>query len=242
MIVYTYDGSFEGFLTCIYEAYYNKWPYSVSTKDSYILNLLEEEIYIETNTIKSSKVKDAIINKLSNLTLKTIYTVFLSCEKDKDKKLLIYIGLLFKVGISINNYKQNSTVIYVDKIYKRVESEAHRFTGFIRFKDIGGCLYSKIEPDNNILELIANHFIDRFSSEKFIIHDGIRNRALVHNGRINHIVEDFSVNELVCKNDDYEELWKTYFKSTNIKERKNLAHQRGMMPRRYWKNMIEVEK
>ena len=39
--------------------------------------------------------------------------------------------------------------------------------------------------------------------------------------------------------EDYETLWKQYFKSTNIEERKNPRLQNRMMPKRYRNNMVE---
>ncbi|MEG0332305.1 MAG: TIGR03915 family putative DNA repair protein [Clostridium sp.] len=241
-MVYTYDGSFDGFLTCVYESYYNKWPDNITCHEKYIVSFVDEEKYIEANKEKANKVKKSIKDKLSHTTYKIIYTVFLSSCDNKEKNLLNYIGLLFKYGNSINYHKQNPTIIYVDKIYARVKKEAHRFTGFVRFKDIQGVLYSKIEPDNNILELIASHFKDRFSNEKFIIHDAIRERAIIYDGSSLRISEDFNINVEIKIDDVYESLWRGYFKATNIKERENLKHQRGMMPKRYWSNLTEVEK
>ncbi|ETI99568.1 MAG: hypothetical protein Q611_LSC00264G0001, partial [Leuconostoc sp. DORA_2] len=40
--------------------------------------------------------------------------------------------------------------------------------------------------------------------------------------------------------DEYSSLWKCYFKSTTIEERKNLRLQRQMMPKRYWKHIFET--
>ncbi|MEA4826461.1 MAG: DUF4130 domain-containing protein, partial [Clostridium sp.] len=38
----------------------------------------------------------------------------------------------------------------------------------------------------------------------------------------------------------YEELWKSYFKSTTIKDRINPKLQKGHMPKRYWSFLTEV--
>ena len=37
----------------------------------------------------------------------------------------------------------------------------------------------------------------------------------------------------------YEELWKTYFKAISIEGKKNPKLQKNMMPKRYWKNLVE---
>ena len=50
-------------------------------------------------------------------------------------------------------------------------------------------LYSSIEPDNNILYLMGNHFSDRFYREKIIIHDKKRKIALLCENKKNTIIE-----------------------------------------------------
>ena len=39
-----------------------------------------------------------------------------------------------------------------------------------------------------------------------------------------------------------EKLWKEFFNTIGIKERKNLKCQKNFMPKKYWKNIIEMEK
>jgi probable DNA metabolism protein len=38
----------------------------------------------------------------------------------------------------------------------------------------------------------------------------------------------------------YQALWKSYFKNIAIGERKNPRLQRQFIPRRYWKNLVEM--
>ena len=42
----------------------------------------------------------------------------------------------FKIGKDIELHKNNDTVLNIDKLDKRVSLESHRFTGFVRFKEI----------------------------------------------------------------------------------------------------------
>ena len=51
---------------------------------------------------------------------------------------------------------------------------------------------------------------------------------------------DFSNKELFQENEAvYQLLWKDYFKSTNIKSRKNMKSHLQHVPRRYWKYLTE---
>ena len=46
--------------------------------------------------------------------------------------------------------------------------------------------------------------------------------------------------QLKSHNDEYSDLWKTYFRSTTIEERRNPKLQSRMMPKRYWKHILET--
>lgn len=84
---------------------------------------------------------------------------------------------------------------------------------------------------------------NRFPREYFIIHDISRQKALIYNTNFYEIIDmDMETYEkLKFHNDEYTDLWKTYFKATTIEERKNLKLQCRMMPKRYWKHILETK-
>lgn len=64
MIVYLFDGSFEGFLTCIYYSYYNnKKPELFIDKNFYMPNFTYELIEIETEKDKYERVYSSLEKK-----------------------------------------------------------------------------------------------------------------------------------------------------------------------------------
>ncbi|MGL5346980.1 MAG: TIGR03915 family putative DNA repair protein [Peptostreptococcaceae bacterium] len=246
MIVFLYDSTFEGLLTAIYEAYYSKVkPNRIYSIKHYKSNLIDEVIKIETDTIKFQKVYDAIENKISRTSLNKIYYSYLSEIEESANVIYYYLQMGFKLGKDVECHKHNDIVINIDKLSKRVSLERHRFTGFVRFKEINGILYSKIEPDFNILPLIGNHFKSRLTNEYFIIEDTNRDIALIYNKKEYHLTElsQEQKNALSSNDNDvkYEELWKQYFKSTSIRERSNYRLQKRSMPTRYWKNLTEID-
>lgn len=246
MIVYIYDNTFEGLLTCIYEAYYsNIKPESIYSKLMYEYNLIDTVIEIETNEKKYLKVYEAIENKISKESLKKIYYTCLSELKESANLVFSYVRMGFKIGKDIELHKNNDIVLSIDKIAKSVSLERHRFTGLVRFKQVDNILYSTIEPDNNIVSLLGEHFKNRLSNEYFIINDAKRDIALVYNKAYYYItkLDDKMLSYLNNKDDcgDYKNLWKSYFNATNIKERENLKLQKRNMPYRYWKNLTEYQ-
>lgn len=183
MLILIYEDSFEGFLTAIYYAFYSKEDISSIDTNSYDdVDMLTTVKYLETDLEKYKKVKTAIVTKIDPLALSKIYSLYLSNHKNKGIICYKYLKTAFKIGRDIHKHLYLDVVREIDLIERRVSLEAHRFTGFVRFSLINNkFLYSPIEPDNNILELISPHFQRRFSNEYWIIHDIKRNIASVYN-------------------------------------------------------------
>lgn len=245
MSILIYDDSFEGLLTSIYDAFYSKHEidgiYGLSQYNAPLL--LGEIKNIETDLNKFEKVRNSIINKIDLLCLQKIYMVYLSNVEDKGMVIFKYLKIAFKYKKNIHAFLHIDIVRQIDEIKKRVSFEAHKFKGFVRFKSIdNNFLYCSIEPDNNILELIGDHFMKRFSNEYWIIHDISRNKAIIYDNNTYEIIEllQDDCKKLLDHKDEYSSLWKCYFKFTTIEERKNLRLQRQMMPKRYWKHIFET--
>lgn len=245
MINYIYDGSFEGLLTCVYEAYYrHENPHEILPKEASQLNMLDKNIYIESSNEKYTRVSSSIIEKISSKALDHIYYAYLSEVEGSGKMILEYIKLGFKVGSSINNTLTDDRVLNIHKLSRRVGGEQHRILGLLRFKYLGEDIYyAQIEPDCNILSLIAPHFSRRMKDQKWIIHDLKRNMAAVYDLNA-WILTDLSLDKLPPINHEeefYQVLWKQYFKSISISGRENLRLQMQHMPKKYWKHLIEKQ-
>ena len=248
---YIYDGSFEGLLTCIYEAYCRREDpcfissskeYKERTKDT-LFSLLENPFGVETDLEKSSRVYDAIEKKISAEAMETIYHVFLSEANNFEVMILDYVRLGFKKGYDLNKHLQDKRVMDMLKAENKVKYEVHRMHGFLRFQEKQGLYYAPYEPDHNITALVTPHFAERLSDQDFIIHDVRRGIASVCSRKEWFVTSlDESDVNLSCKNTDgfdYEALWKGYFRWTSIDERLNLRNQKRQMPKRYWKHLTE---
>jgi probable DNA metabolism protein len=247
-ITYVYDGTFEGFLTAVYDSYYDKnKPEKIVSVHDYEPDLINNTITIDTDIIKSNKVYSAIENKISKDALINVFNVFLSSIKNTDTLLYEYIKLGFKLGKDVDMHLHNDTVLSIHNISRKVGLEKHRMIGFVRFTKLSSDIfYSAINPDHNILSLIAPHFIERFQDQNWIIHDVKRETAVIYNGKdcVLTVMPRNYINLERMKEDSeqYESLWKEYFTNIAIKERINPKLQKLMMPVRYWDNLIECIK
>lgn len=244
---FVYDNSFEGLLTAIFYSYAEKEKCCITKSKYFIPSLLNEIIEIKTEDEKFSRVYKSIREKLNNQILRNIYMLFLCDIPKSDTLALNYLKLCYKYGPSINLAKNNDIIILVDKYCKQVSHEAHILTGFVRFKEVAPLtFYSCIEPVHNILPLLIKHFTTRFSDQNFIIHDLKRHIALVYN-KDNAIITNFTKEQAKkfinsTSDKEFEDLWSIFYKSTTIKERKNLRLQRQMMPKRYWNHIFETQR
>jgi len=243
LLRYIYDGSFDGFLSVVYACYYYKKPQSIEREDSYTFDIFYEDKIIESDTIKSNKVSMAILQKISKDTLIHVYQGFLSEGQGIELKLFKYIQLGFRLGSNVNDFLTDEIVNEVQKHSRKVANEAHKFLGLVRFQEFNNILYSAIEPTYNILELIGNHFKDRLTNEKWVIHDVKRKIGIVYNDK-EWVMRDLKFQKLESHDKEelfYENLWKVFHKSVTIKERSNEKLQMQHMPKKYWNNLIEMK-
>ena len=242
-MILLYDGTFEGFLSLVYEVYYKK------LKPTKIYKTLPNEILfeeiLEINSSKESgiKVLNAIKTKFPKEILEKILNIFMCDSKEFEMALLEYIVIGFKDSKQLYNIN-NSCVFYLNNLEKELFRVTHKLTGFIRFEELEDkTLYAKIESKFNIVYFLGRHFLKRFNNQNFIIHD--INRKLVFVKMQN----DYSIKEVAFfgepnyspNEEKFQKLWKSFFSGVTINERTNLKLQTQMVPLLYRTYMSEFK-
>ncbi len=240
---YIYDGSFDGLLTSIYDAYYLREDVEdIVFEESEQQNFLIQSTYISTDEDKAKKVYKAIQTKISQKALKMVFYVYLSEVPGHGIAILSYLRLGFKLGPRIDLNLSNDVVLKMTHISNKVAKERHRMTGLLRFKQLENeIFYAAIEPDHNIIALLAPHFVARLTNENWVIHDVRRGIEILYNKK-EWIITDIEITDsLILKENEeaYQDLWRTYFKSIAIQNKVNPTLQKKNMPMRYWKHLVE---
>ena len=241
-IVYVYDGSLAGFFCCVHESIYEKeFPISI-VNEKEIQPTLYEQKYIDTNPEKAVKVRNSINKNISTRTLELTEITFLCHHEDKEIALLSFLLTAFRLGAKTPYMMGKAEVAKVVDMEKHIGGEAHLLKGFIRFADYGNILGATISPKNFVLPLLAEHFINRFPEENFIIYDKTHKAALVYQDKS---VEITAVEEIEFQQESetelhYQALWKQFYKTIGIAERLNPKCRMTLMPKRYWENMLEM--
>ncbi|QAA80918.1 DNA metabolism protein [Aequorivita sp. H23M31] len=248
-----YDGSFEGFLTCVFEVYNLKLAQpKIIRKSAFQESFFASNLEIRTDPDKAERVWNTIKKKTTLRGKSRLYYAFLSGKVEVENLLLNYIQYALKSTSPIDSNFSNPTVLTVSQIAKSVGREKHRMEAFVRFRLTQDNIYfATIEPDFDVLPLITKHFKSRYADQKWIIYDLSRNYGIYYNLQTVETItlelpsnfdpvhtsdEFFSPDEM-----EFQKLWQDYFKSTNIPSRKNLKLHIQHIPKRYWKYLSEKQ-
>lgn len=243
MITFLYDGTFEGLLTAVYEGYYGlRRPDRIELPDHRQGDLLEEVLWVETDIEKSSKVSDAIARKLSREILEHVLYAWLSEDAGAGTVIYAFLRHAFRAGPSAIGHESHPVVNPLLRLSRSVTRESHRLLGLARFMQLdSGIYYSRIEPDFNVLMLLASHFAERLGDQVWVLHDSRRGIAAFYNKESWHIAEVAPPEDLLLHADEIrmQSFWQEYFRRIAIQARKNPKLQRQHMPKKYWGYLVE---
>ena len=242
-IRYVYDGGLAGFFCCVYESVYSKQIPADIVIESDIQPSMFCEKYVETDIEKAEKVRNSVKEKISPNALVLIENVFLSCMEQKELAMLRFLLMAYRKGAEVLTMLGHPDVVVLLKAQRHLLHEAHLLTGFVRFSDYDGKLVSTITPKNFILPFIANHFINRFYNEEFMIFDKTHKAALIYQNHKRSIIQlnNMELFETTETEKFYQSLWKQFYKTIAIEERYNPKCRMTNMPKRYWENMTEMK-
>ena len=243
--IYIYDGGFISFISLVVELFKRKIiPDDIKLADPYEIGLFDKEVFLKVESEKQNI--ELIKKKLSKEALYCIYNVFLS--NNKNKEMIIYDFLInyFKYKNKVFGMIRIASVNESIKISKYVREETHKLKGFLRFKKMkNNFYYGEISPTNNVIGFLSNHFRKRLKEDYWIIKDTNRGiYAIYDKEKVIYLTKD-EVISLNLESSDSEELiedlWKTFHKTVAIASRENRRCQQNFMPKKYWKNMLEME-
>lgn len=251
MKIFTCKDTFEDMMCCLYDAWaegLKSGHENISLRKEPILQqtLFEEYIHVDYDEEKYTKVVRSIQKKLSVQIYIDIYYVAMSKEEDALDTIYGYLRLGFKKGTVIRKCYTEPVVMRMMELRRNVGNELHYFQEFVRFVSMDNQLYiAHMEPKNNITLLVANLFTDRMPSENFMIIDDNRQFAVVHpkDGELFiQLLTDrqlHALQKLEKMEDDYTHMWRGFFRSIAIEQRKNEACQRNLFPKWMRKHVTE---
>lgn len=250
-ITLTYDGTYDGLLSAIFESYRLKINvFDMIAVCDYQETLFAAPIHVQTNPEWVIRVKKGIAAKAGKAANRLLYRCFLSEQQKIEMLILHFIQQAMSSTTSVLENYRDEKILKLHEINKKIGREVHRMHAFVRFQKTKDDIFtSLIEPDFNVLPLIGSHFEKRYPAMRWLIYDTKRHYGLYYENyksqfitfeekdhqQLTHLSKDI----LVAEEMDYQRLWKSYFKSVNIPERNNMKLHLQHVPKRYWKYLVE---
>lgn len=238
-VVFQYDGTYDGFLCCVYESYVHKEFPIAFCCDEECWSLYEVR-YVPTDRQHAHRVLRSIV-KISPDAADLLRRAFLTCLEEKELRLYALIRKLYQEGPAFLKSRSDPVYYPIAKALRHLSGELEKLRGFVRFSDYSGILGGEIEPKNRVLPLLRRHFCDRYANESFFLYDRTHGEILLYTQGKSRI---FPLDHLHLNSPDeqeihYRTLWKRFYDTVAIQERYNPRCQNTFLPKRYRGTMTE---
>lgn len=241
-IIYQYDGSFDGLLSCIYESYTQKERPTAILVDGDAEPCLFDVRVVSADPAHARRVYGSF-RKLSPDVGPFLRRVFLTCLPDKEMAIYRFVVRLYREGAVYLTRLSDDDYQPLLRAVRHLSAEVEHLRGFIRFSVFGETLGAEIEPKSRVLPLLRGHFCDRCYNERFFIYDRTHREALFYASGVSRIVplDSFEMAPPDEEEAAYRRLWKCFYDAIAIRERENPKLRMTHMPKRYWGAMTEFQ-
>ena len=136
-MIYEYDGSFEGFLTCVFESYAQKEVLTAITCGEDIQSTLFPVRTVLTDRDHAARVYRKVV-MLSPDAADLLRRGFLTCLPEREIHLYRLVVKLLEEGPRFLRDLSDETLYPILRAVRYLNGEVHQYKGFVRFSDLGG--------------------------------------------------------------------------------------------------------
>lgn len=216
-VAYIHDGSPEGMLTCIFEAYArHEDPAEVVSATSYQPKLLQRAVEVPTHPAHAARVSAGIRQRLGAFTQRQVMKCTLSGRPDAGTVLYRFIRFAYdgakrrdcascpySAACSGRSCQRSQMAPVNDIAHPRVkpfhdavrsvDNECEKIRQFARFQHLKDeereVWFARINPKDAVVPLVLGHFIERFSVQPFILYDEVHGMAGIWDGKQRFLVD-----------------------------------------------------
>lgn len=136
-VVFQYDGSFDGFLCCVFESYVHKeFPIAFySDEECFSLYSVRSILTVPEH---ARRVYRGIF-KRSKRAAELLHRAFLTCMEDKELHLYTFVRKLMDEGPDFLRNQSDAAYYPVAKALRHMSGELEKLRGFIRFPSTVAC-------------------------------------------------------------------------------------------------------
>ncbi len=145
-VSYAYDGSFAGFLTCVFASYaHREEPMSFSTPEDGRISLWPERT-VDTDETRAQRVYRSLAPRLGQEGRRLAVYGFLTCLEERELHLWRFLRLGYDRGPWVVRDLTDDRVAVLTRAVGHLTGEAHLLKGFTRFSEQEGVLVGEIAP------------------------------------------------------------------------------------------------
>lgn len=268
-LAYLYDGTLEGLLTAVFNAYARREDPSDIMSPEHIQPRLGQKLFqVKTDYSLAQRVQRGVIRACGHGAFSAVK--YASLSDDPNAAIAIYrfiryamkvnrpghcdtcpqnggcngqCRLLRKKG-SILSEMTNPIVEPIVRLSRAVDNERHRILQFLRFQHLEGDLWlARCNPSASVIPLVMDHFVGRFNTQPFIIYDEIHNLSGVYEGRQWYLVKSdcLVAPPTTADEEAMAEAWRRFYQAISIESHYNPELRRQFMPKRLWRNLTEFQ-
>ena len=251
--VFQCEENLTGILTGVYDAWDSRLGHAnvrlIAGKENPQLFCEYEDVSPDVE--KAGKVMRTIKNRMGEDTFRMIAQAAAATEPERADVIYrtIVLGLHLPDGRRVVEMLSQPEIMKLFSLSRRAGNLAARYIEFLRFRELqNGVLLGEIDPEGDVLDLVAPHFADRFPMENWMIYDCRRKKTAVHpSGRAWYVVEEVeekTISELKESEleTEFSDLWKCFFQTIAIEARKKAKLQNQLTPLKYRAYMTEYQK
>ncbi|MBP5491977.1 MAG: TIGR03915 family putative DNA repair protein [Clostridiales bacterium] len=249
---YIYDGTFEGFLCCIYQSLARKEiPKHIFVEEGLPL-LGETATWIATDWDQAQKVYVSLSRQIGIEAQDIVKDAFLTHMVNREMILYQYILLGYRLGRTVLSDEdwpevvpgqtmfpdvyQRRLILLVLSEVRKYRAEVKNIEGRMHFRSYSDVLISCITPINRVLPALANFFESRFRDSNFLVYDKTHQMAAVHReeGTMVTSMQHIRLPMLYDEANVYENLWKSWYDRMHIEVPENPRYAINAMRTPLW--------
>lgn len=249
-VAYLHDGSLEGFLSCVFEAYVqHEAPEDIVDEARFEPRLDQSSFFVQTDYDRALRVRRGIEREAGRRAFGAVVRAIANDDPHAGAVVFRFIRYIMDAHSGRNKRRNvlndlaNPIVGDLVALERHVINEEEKMRQFIRFSHLkNGVWFARCNPNANVVPLIMHNFVNRFNIQPFMIYDENHHVAGVYDGNDWSLVRDEVINIPSRTADDayVEALWQHFYDSLNIEARYNPELRRHFMPVRFWRNLPEV--
>lgn len=242
---YCYDGSPEGLLSAVFKAYeMREDPLDVVREADLQPRLGQAVRFIETDDELARRVEGGIRRACGQAAFDAVLRASLADDPAAGTVVYRFVRHAMAAKRGVLNDLAHPAVAPLHRLTRTVMNERHRMLQFLRFEHMeNGVWFAQCNPSAAVVPLIMDWFSGRFNTQPFIIYDENHDTAGVYDGSGWYLVPSSEVTLPDRASDEklMQAAWKRFYDTVAVEARYNPELRRQFMPKRLWKNIVEMQ-